>query len=83
MAEEFLIETYRILELTKAREYLALSDENKIWYNLIISAGKVDLSEDSLAKEKLWDMFDEDSNTGKDFRNVEKGLINPPVIEEE
>ncbi len=79
---DFLIETYRILNLTKASEYLALSDGNKAWYNLFVSAGKVDLSVGSLAQEKLWDIFDEETNTGADFRDVVNGLVQPPPTEE-
>lgn len=75
-------EAYRIISLTKASEYLALSAENKAWYDLFISAGLVDLTEGSLAQEKLWDMFDAESNTGSDFRDVNNGLVVPPAIEE-
>lgn len=79
---EFLIETYRIVNFTKASEYLALSAENKVWYSLFVSAGKVDLSTNSLAQEKLWGMFDDESSTGKDFRDVDNGLVAPPPVEE-
>ncbi len=82
MMAEFLIETYRIVSLTKASEYLALSAENKAWYNLFVSAGLIDLSTDSLAQEKLWGMFDTESNTGSDLRDVSNGLVLPPPVEE-
>ena len=78
---EFLVETYRIVNLTKASEYFALSDNDKEWYKLFVSAGIINLEEGSLAKEKLWDMFDEESNTGRDFRNINNGLLpNPPIV---
>ena len=82
MTEPFVGETYRILNCTKASEYLALSDQNKDWYRLFISAVHLDLSEGSLAREKLWDMFDEESNTGKEIRNPANGLVPPIPIDE-
>jgi len=80
---EFKVETYRIINSTKASEYAALSAGNKEWYKIFISAGIIDLEEGTLAREKLWDMFDAESNTGKNFRDINKGLTKPAVIEEE
>lgn len=81
--EDFRIETYRILDVTKASEYLALSDENKVWYDLFISSGIVNLAEGSLAQEKLWGMFDEESNTGKELRDPANRFVIIPQEEEE
>ena len=79
---ELLIQTYRILSITKASEYQNLSETDKAWYNLFISAGIVDLQEESLVQEKLWDMFNEETNTGRELRDVNNGLTLPQVAEE-
>ena len=81
--DEFVIETYKIFELTDWNEYINLTGNPTKYYNLIISAGKVNLSEDSVAKTLLWDMFPEGTITGNNFRDVANGLIAPPPIEEE
>lgn len=79
---DFRIETHRIISITKASEYLALSTENKAWYNLFMSAGKINLETGSLAQEKLWGMFDAESNTGADLRDPENRFVLVPAAEE-
>lgn len=72
---EFRMETYRILDITQASEYLALSAENKAWYDLFMSCGVINLETGSLAQEKLWGMFDENSNTGKELRDPDNRFV--------
>jgi hypothetical protein len=55
--------TYEILEATNATEYTSLSPGNLALYNLIISAGSVDLSSGTIVKTVLWAMFGEGSAT--------------------
>ena len=55
--------TYKILEATDPGEYAALSVTNKALYQLIISAGRVDISEGTTARSVLWGMFGVDSIT--------------------
>jgi hypothetical protein len=57
------IPTYQIIESTAASEYNALSDANKDAYRQIVSCGVVDLSEGTGIRTKLWNMFDEESET--------------------
>jgi len=66
---DFRIETYRILDVTKASEYQALSDNDKALYNLFISAGTVNLEENSIVQKKLWNMFGENTETGQRLRD--------------
>lgn len=78
MTDRFLQKTYRIIEATKASEYVALSDANKDAYRIIISAGIVDFSEDSNVRKALWSMFEE----GTDTRAALEALY-PSEVEEE
>ena len=64
MANKFMKETYRIIEMTDASDYNGLSDANKAAYNMIISAGIVELTEGAVIRDKLWNMFDDQSTTG-------------------
>lgn len=79
---QFLIETYRILSLTDWDEYIVLTGQAKKEYNLIISAGKVDLSEGSLVQTRLWGIFPQGTVTGDTFRDVNSGLMKPLPIKE-
>ena len=79
---DFRIEAYRIIDITKASEYLALSVEDKAWYNLFISAGIVNLEVGSLAQEKLWDMFGEETNTGAELRDPANRFVVVPAVQE-
>jgi hypothetical protein len=54
---EHLFPTYKILESTAPAEYIALAQGNIALYNLIISAGIVDLSESATALAVLRGMF--------------------------
>lgn len=55
--------TYKILEATNPSEFAALTAANKALYQLIISAGKVDIAEGTTVRNVLWSMFDVDSIT--------------------
>ncbi len=55
--------THQIVEATKTSEYTTLSAANKDAYKMIISCGIVDLSEGTAIRTKLWNMFDENSET--------------------
>lgn len=57
------VQTHEILDATDASEYNALSDNNKDAYKMIISCGLVDLSDNTSARTKLWNMFDAQSTT--------------------
>lgn len=76
----FTGETWRILECTKKQEYLALSDEDKDWYKVLISAVTLDLSENSKAQNALWNMFPENTHTGKKLRDPANGLTPLPFV---
>lgn len=52
-----------ILECLDFTETEELSEEQSFSLTLILSAGIVDMSEDSNAKTKLWNLFDANSNT--------------------
>jgi len=73
--EEFRIETHKILSVTKLSELAALSDTNKEIYKLIISAGTVNLNEDSWVHDRLWAMFPVGSETGDALRNVDNRFV--------
>lgn len=77
---DFRIETYRILDITKASEYLALSNQNKAFYDIFISAGIVNLSEGSVVQIALWNMFDENTETGQKLRDESNRFV---LIEQE
>ena len=79
---KFKIETGRILNLTDQDEYDGLNGKQTKIYNLIISAGIVDLTEGGNVQVLLWDMFPEGTATGDAFRNVTNGLVSPPIEEE-
>jgi len=65
----FRIETFKVFEVIDAAEYLALSDNNKDALKMILSLGHVDLSENSSARQKLWNMFADSTITGAALRN--------------
>jgi len=79
IVDEFLKQTYRIIEATSPAEYNNLSDANKERYKIIVSAGTIDFREDSLVRTVLWNMFDDNSTT----RTNLKELIPEPPEEEE
>jgi len=74
--EMFLTKTFRILEATDPTEYVSLDPGNVALYNLIISAGMVDLGSDTMAKAVLWAMFGEGTTTRA---NLEALLSEDPV----
>jgi len=78
MVEEFRIETYRILSVVKLAELSGLSDNNKELFGLIISAGIVDLQDNSWVKNRLWLMFPADSVTGAALRDPENRFVMIP-----
>ena len=49
--------TYKILEATDVTEYTSLAPGNVALYNLIISAGTIDLGETTMALAVLFGMF--------------------------
>jgi hypothetical protein len=55
--KEGVFPTYQILEVTDPAEYVSLAPGNVALYNLIISAGTVDLSETTTALAVLRGMF--------------------------
>jgi len=65
-----LRDTYMILEATKTLEYASLSAENKAIYALIVSAGRVDISKGSHTRKDLWNMFDADSVTRRNLKDL-------------
>ena len=79
MADRFLKKTYKIIESTDPSEYIALSNANKDLYKIIISAGVVDINEDSLVRNILWGMFSEGTTTREGLDT----LLPEPVEEEE
>ena len=79
---EFLVETYRVLDCLDTTEYVSLSAVQKTVLGLIVSAGKINFSDNSKAKILLWDIFDENTITGAAFRDCVNGLISPPPVEE-
>ena len=74
----FLAETYRIIDCTKLSELAALSDTNKELYKLFISAKMLNLAEGSVARERLWAMFPENTETGQKIRDYSSGLVLKP-----
>lgn len=76
----FRIETYRIFEIIDSAEYLALSDNNKDALRIMLSLGYIDLSEDSSARTKLWNMFDENTDTGAALRDEANRLDCTKVV---
>ena len=72
----FLVKTYKILDNTDPTEYLALAPGNLSLYGLIISAGAVDLSDETTTRAVLWGMFGEGSVT----RGNLEALL-PPYVE--
>ena len=79
---DFRIETYRILNVTEASEYQALSAANKDFYKIIISAGIVNLAPGAIVRETLWSMFDEESVTGQALRDPDNRFVLIPAVEE-
>jgi len=71
----FTVETSRIFDLTEPAEYVALSENNKRAYDVIMSLTNVDLNEGTLAQTLLWAMFDENSVTGARLRDPDNKLI--------
>ena len=49
--------TYKILEATDPTEWSALSADNKVFYNIIISAGTINFAEGTLVRTILLGMF--------------------------
>jgi hypothetical protein len=64
---------YQILEATDASEYLALSDNNKEAYRLIISCGRIMLNDDSSLKTKLLTMFPSGTATHSSLESLIDG----------
>lgn len=71
----FTVETHRIFERTEPSEYIALSENNRKAYDIIMSLTNVDLNEGSLAQTLLWNMFPEGSVTGSRLRDTSNGLV--------
>lgn len=61
--KRFLVRTYKILDNTDPTEYVSLAPGNLALYNLIISSGLIDLSDNTTTKIVLWGMFGEGSIT--------------------
>lgn len=80
MADQFNGETWRILECTKPSEYLALSDNNKDFFRIIISAQIVDMTDGSRVRSALLGMFPEGSETGDALRDPANGLTPLPFL---
>jgi hypothetical protein len=78
MANIFTGESYRIIDCTKNSEFQNLSDNHKEWYKIFVSAGRLNLSAGSFARDKLWVMFPEDTETGAKLRDYTNGLTPPP-----
>lgn len=72
--EVFLVKTYQILEATDPTEYVSLDPGNVALYNLIISAGTVNVAEETVVKTILWAMFGEGTTTRV---NLETLLTDP------
>jgi len=70
--EMFLTKTYKILEATDPTEYLSLDPGNLALYNLIVSAGFIDLGEDTIVKAVLFGMFGEGTTTRDNLENLLK-----------
>jgi hypothetical protein len=73
-------ETYRIIECTKPSEFNDLTDKQKDWYRMIISAVYVNISEGSRVHKHLWDMFPEGTTTGDAIRDPANGLTMLPNL---
>ena len=71
----FTVETNRIFDITEPSEYVALNENNKRAYDVIMSLTNVDLNEGSLAQTLLWNMFGENSVTGARLRDKANGLV--------
>jgi len=71
----FTVETCRIFDVTEPAEYIALNENYKRAYDVIVSLTNVDLNEGSLAQTLLWNMFPEGSVTGARLRNTANGLV--------
>lgn len=65
--------TYKILEATNPGEYAELSAANKAVYQLIISAGRVDISEGTTVRNVLWGMFGANSVTRENLEGLYPG----------
>jgi hypothetical protein len=76
------MKTYRIVNVTDATEYNALSDNNKAAYNLIMSCGITDLEPGSPAYNHLWSMFPEGTTTGDALRDPANRFLVRPAEEE-
>ena len=61
MSIRHIVDSWKILEATKASEWLQLSSTNKEVYNLIISCSKINMADDAMAKNAL----DLNDQTGK------------------
>jgi len=61
--DENVFQTHKILESTDPSEYIALTPGNVALYNLIISAGTIDLGPTTMARAVLWGMFGEGTTT--------------------
>ncbi len=71
----FTVQTSRIFDITEPAEYVALSENSKRAYDVIMSLTNVDLNEGSLAHTLLWAMFGENSVTGARLRDEANGLV--------
>ena len=79
---DFRIEAHRIIDITRADEYEALSDSDKEWYKIFMSAGVINLETGSIAQDKLWDMFEAESQTGTELRDEDNRFVLVPAEEE-
>ena len=61
--DTILRSTYKIIEATDSSEFNALTDNQKDVYKMIISAGRVDISEQSVVYQKLLAFFGAESTT--------------------
>lgn len=76
-----IVHTYMIIEATDASEYNALTDNQKAAYNLIISAGRVSLAEETQIRTRLFNLFGEGTTTRANLEALITALT--PIIEEE
>jgi len=61
--DDGVFEAYKVLEATDITELGDLNDAQEAKYNTIISAGLVDLSEGSQARQAMLSFFDSESTT--------------------
>lgn len=73
----FLVRTHKILDNTDPTEYVALDPGNVALYNLIISAGTVDLSDNTTTRAVLWAMFGEGTTTRANLESLLPTYVPP------